>query len=157
MKLIFCLVFSVVISDKRHTHTQSHRHRTQMSSFLMAQWSPDPMTCDVQMLSWHYGSLYPSVCLHFACVFIIYFAFWQKDFKTIILMFFPHILHIGAAYPAHTAHCSCRETDITLNWVCFTRKMLKCSNDFCQFLAFKLNFSLHLTFACAVPCHTSFE
>jgi len=128
LNLIPCHVFAVVLA-----HTLPHT-----ISFLMAQWSPDPMTCDVQMLSCLPGCLYPSVCLRSACVFIIYFAFWQKDFKTIILMFFAH---------TRIYTCRYRATDITSNWVGFIGKMLKCWNDFRQFLAFKCNFSLHLTLA----------
>lgn len=82
-----------------HWHTLAHRCHIRFNGSLES-W--DPMTCDVQMLSCLPGCLYPSsdrlgrlsVCqslrLLSACVFIIYFAFWQKDFKTIILMFFPH-------------------------------------------------------------------
>jgi len=53
LNLIPCHVFAVVLA---HTHPHT-------ISFLMAQWSPDPMTCDVQMLSCLPGCLYPSVRL----------------------------------------------------------------------------------------------
>lgn len=50
------------------------------------------------------------------CVFIIYFTFWQKDFKTIILMF-----------STHTQTLIRSRTHVFGNWV------LHVLNDFCIF------------------------
>lgn len=140
------IFFAMFLQLSSHTS----RVRTHTYDILfngsVESWSNDLWCANVILSPRLSLSVRPSVCLRSACVFIIYFAFWQKDFKTIILMFFPHT-HTYIYIYIYIQASRYRETDITSNWVGFIGKMLKCRNDFCQFLAFKCNFSLHLTLA----------
>lgn len=84
------IFFAMFLQLSSHTS----RVRTHTYDILfngsVESWSNDLWCANVILSPRLSLSVRPSVCLRSACVFIIYFAFWQKDFKTIILMFFPH-------------------------------------------------------------------